>query len=114
MLAVAPLDPGPVWLSFKCVPEEFVDLTEWPGIRPAAYLARAHWISLEKDQTISRSETAIRVRKSYELVVSKLSKKMQLKIREAKTRTPRGKTKNVNESSIIPRFKRNKLREKDR
>jgi predicted DNA-binding protein (MmcQ/YjbR family) len=32
MYAVAPLEPAPVCLSFKCTPEDFADLTQRPGI----------------------------------------------------------------------------------
>src|SRR5450759_4324763 len=43
MYAVAPLEPAPVVLSFKCSPENFAELTERPGIIPAPYMARAQW-----------------------------------------------------------------------
>src|SRR5437870_219103 len=40
MYAVAALEPGDHWLSFKCTPEEFARLVEMEGIIPAPYLAR--------------------------------------------------------------------------
>jgi predicted DNA-binding protein (MmcQ/YjbR family) len=86
MFAVMPLEPGGPgredwpWLSLKCTPEEFAELTERPGVRPAAYLARAKWISLESEQTLGRAEAERLLRKSYELVVAKLPKRLREKI----------------------------------
>lgn len=57
MYAVVALEPGDQWLGFKCTPEDFVALIERPGIIPAPYLARAHWVSL-------RQATRFRARKS--------------------------------------------------
>ena len=45
MFAVAPLEPAPVCLSFKCSDESFAELTERPKIIPAPYMARAKWVS---------------------------------------------------------------------
>lgn len=82
MFAALPLEPGGPWISFKCSPEEFAELVERPGIRPAAYLARAHWISLETESALPRPEIESLVRQSHGLAVSKLSKKMQAKIQQ--------------------------------
>jgi predicted DNA-binding protein (MmcQ/YjbR family) len=86
MFAVAPLEPGGPRLSFKCAPEQFAELTERPGIRPAAYLARAHWVSLESENALTRAETQSLIRQSYDLVLAKLPKKVQSKI--SKRRQP--------------------------
>ena len=47
MFAAVNLEPGTPWMSFKCTPEEFAELSERPGCRPAPYLARAHWVALD-------------------------------------------------------------------
>ena len=47
MYAVTALEPAPVWLSLKCTPEDFADLTQRQGVIPAPYMARASWIALE-------------------------------------------------------------------
>jgi predicted DNA-binding protein (MmcQ/YjbR family) len=86
MFAVMPLEPGGPWLSFKCTPEEFADLIERPGVRPAAYLARAHWISVETEGALPRGEVERLVRQSYGLVLSKLPKKTQAKILKSRKR----------------------------
>ena len=53
MFAVMPLEPAPVKLSFKCSPDDFVELTERPGIIPAPYLARAQWVALQTEDALS-------------------------------------------------------------
>ena len=75
MFALAPLEPAPVCLSFKCSGEEFADLTERPKIIPAPYLARAKWVALEASEAISRGELLELLRASYNLVFAKLPKR---------------------------------------
>jgi len=80
MFAVAPLEPAPVFVSFKCTPEMFAELTERPGIKPAAYMARNHWVSLESEDALPKAETKKLLRESYELVVAKLPKKVRAEL----------------------------------
>ena len=75
--AIAALEPGDRWLSFKCSPDDFAELVERPGIVPAPYLARAHWISLETANALPPAVVEAKLRKAYELVVSKLPKKIR-------------------------------------
>jgi predicted DNA-binding protein (MmcQ/YjbR family) len=75
MFAVAPLEPAKIWISLKASPEHFVELTERPGILPAPYLARAKWIALESQDSLSDGEIAQLLRESYELVRAKLPRK---------------------------------------
>jgi predicted DNA-binding protein (MmcQ/YjbR family) len=76
MFAVACLDPAaPVRCSFKCTPEEFVELQEYDGIVPAPYLARERWVALERYDALSDAEFRRLLRQAYELVVAKLSKR---------------------------------------
>jgi predicted DNA-binding protein (MmcQ/YjbR family) len=77
MFAIAPLEPAPVCLSFKCSDEAFANLTERPHIIPAPYLARAKWVALEKRDAIDRAELAELLRTSYALVLAKLPKKLR-------------------------------------
>ena len=74
MYAVAPLEPSFAVLSFKCSPEKFDELSEHPGCKPAAYLARAKWISLESLGALPAREITVLIRSSYELVTAKLPK----------------------------------------
>jgi predicted DNA-binding protein (MmcQ/YjbR family) len=75
--AVAALEPGDTWLSFKCSPEDFADLCEREGVIPAPYLARAQWVALETEDALPRAELKGLVRKAYDLVFAKLPKKTQ-------------------------------------
>jgi predicted DNA-binding protein (MmcQ/YjbR family) len=77
MFAVMPLEPAPVWLSFKCSPEEFAEMVERPGIIPAPYLARAHWVALQNEDALARQEIRERLRRAHELVFASLPKKTQ-------------------------------------
>ena len=75
MFGVVVLEPAKVWLSFKCSPEEFAELVERPGIIPAPYSARYHWVALETVDALTAAEIKRLVRASYNLVLEKLPKK---------------------------------------
>ena len=77
MYAVTPLEPAPVWLSFKCSAEDFADLTERPGVIPAPYMARAQWVALEHEDALPVATLRRLLRQSYELVLARLPKKQQ-------------------------------------
>lgn len=77
MFAVIVLEPASVWLSFKCTPEDFSELTERPGIIPAPYAARYHWVALESRDALGLAELKHQLRRSYELVFEKLPKKVR-------------------------------------
>jgi predicted DNA-binding protein (MmcQ/YjbR family) len=77
MFAVTPLEPAPVWLSFKASPENFAELTERLNIIPAPYLARAQWVAIETSDALPPKELAGLLRESYEMVFLKLPKKLR-------------------------------------
>jgi predicted DNA-binding protein (MmcQ/YjbR family) len=84
MFAITPLEPAPVFLTFKAADESFAELTERPGIIPAPYLARAKWVALEKSDTLPPQELASLLRISYDLVLAKLPMKIQQSFAAAK------------------------------
>ena len=86
MFAVARLEPAPVWLSLKTSPEEFAELVERPGMIPAPYLARAHWVALESESSLPRHELERLLRLAHSLVVAKLPKKLQAGLVAANSR----------------------------
>src|SRR4051812_29937447 len=51
--------------SFKCTPAQFAELTERDGIVPAPYVARYHWVSVRKDDALSKAEFKDFIRGSY-------------------------------------------------
>lgn len=77
MFTLCGLDTSETWLSFKCSPEDFADLVERQGCRPAPYLARAQWIAVEGDHDLSPRELTELLRRSYDMIFAKLPKKVQ-------------------------------------
>jgi predicted DNA-binding protein (MmcQ/YjbR family) len=86
------LDP-PHSLSFKCTPERFDELIEFEGIVPAPYTARNKWVMLERLDALSDSEIKGLINNSYEMILSKLTKKAQAELgaatKPAAARKPR-------------------------
>ena len=80
MFAVASLDVTPTRVSFKCTPEKFAELVEQEGITPAAYMARNHWVTLHRLDALEAAETERLIRESYEMVWSKLTKKLRAEL----------------------------------
>ena len=83
IFAVTVLESAKVWLSFKCSPDNFADLTERAGIIPAPYMARAQWVALETREALQQEELGGLLRQSYELVLAKLPKKTQLALTQS-------------------------------
>lgn len=69
-------------ISFKVDDDRFLELTDRPGIIPAPYLARMKWVSLSDAGALSDAEAAQLLRRSYELIFAKLTKKLQREIGE--------------------------------
>ncbi|SFT91561.1 Predicted DNA-binding protein, MmcQ/YjbR family [Pseudomonas marincola] len=65
-------------LAFKVDSDLFLGYVDRPGIRPAPYLARAHWISMQcSAPAMQRDELFAAVTRSHQLVVRKLPKRLQ-------------------------------------
>ena len=79
MYCVTGLDQ-PMKVSMKVLAEEFGELTERDGITPAPYMARNHWIFIEKSKALTLKEWKHYIQQSYELIFDKLSKKIKMKI----------------------------------
>ncbi len=80
MFAVTNTETPANGMSFKVDDERFLELTDRPGIIPAPYLARAKWVYVEKASALSDKEAHELLRRSYELVFAKLTKKLQREI----------------------------------
>jgi predicted DNA-binding protein (MmcQ/YjbR family) len=75
MFAVVNLE-RPHQLAFKCTPEQFGELSERPGLKPAPYLARAMWVQEEAlGETLDRRELEPLLITAYEIVRAKLPKR---------------------------------------
>jgi predicted DNA-binding protein (MmcQ/YjbR family) len=80
MFAVTASEVPANGMSFKVEDERFLELTDRPGIIPAPYLARAKWVHVENPGALDDREAGSLLRRSYELVFGKLTKKLQREI----------------------------------
>lgn len=76
MFALIHLDDagtGVVW--FHCGAERFQELLEIEGIIPAPYMAKAHWITIERWDVLRPRQLEDELRKAHELIYAKLPKR---------------------------------------
>ncbi len=76
MFCVCSMDP-PFKASFKVPDGDFEELSVGDGFEPAPYMARAKWVLVTNPSKLNRKEWEEYLMQSYELVKSKLSKKLQ-------------------------------------
>ena len=67
--------------ALKVPTEDFDELIALPGITQAAHFARRQWIAVDEENRISRDEWIRLLKQSYDLVLAKLSQKVQREIR---------------------------------
>jgi predicted DNA-binding protein (MmcQ/YjbR family) len=77
MFCVTGLEQTPISVSFKVTDEEFEEASARAGFRPAAYVARYKWVTLDDLSKVSRKELERFIKQSYELVKAKLPKKVR-------------------------------------
>lgn len=83
--AVASLEPREVWLSFKCSSDDFISLTEQPGIIQAPYFARAQWVALETFDALPAAELHRLLTQAHQLILEKLPRKKQAELAETRS-----------------------------
>jgi len=76
MFAVAGLET-PFTCSFKLKDEEFEEMCTRDGIEPAPYMARNKWVLVTDATKLNKKEWEHFLGQSYELVKSKLTKKLR-------------------------------------
>jgi predicted DNA-binding protein (MmcQ/YjbR family) len=93
MFCVLSLEPASDHcMSFKCSPEKFAELVEQEGVMPAPYVARYHWVALERFDVLPERELKSLLTTAYELVRDKLQKNSgmgSLRMRQPLQRSPR-------------------------
>ncbi len=90
MFAVVALDAATDHrMSFKCTPEVFAELTEREGIVPAPYVARYHWVALERFDALPERELKELLRNAYRLILEKLPRKSRAQLKAPNTRRKR-------------------------
>ena len=78
MFAVAfQSDTHGTFVSFKVDDDLFLSMTAREGIIPAPYLARASWVQVTDLDKVSSVELKALIRRSYELVSMKLTRKQR-------------------------------------
>ncbi|MFN8276356.1 MAG: MmcQ/YjbR family DNA-binding protein [Chitinophagales bacterium] len=75
--AILSLDVHPVTISFKVREEEFEEISSQEGFRQAPHLARNKWVYCQNANLVKFSDWKQYLTTSYELVKSKLPKKVQ-------------------------------------
>jgi len=76
MFALIHLDDagtGVVW--FHCGAERYNELLELEGVIPAPYMARAHWVTVERWDAMRPRQLEDELRRAYALVFEKLPKR---------------------------------------
>jgi len=71
--------------STRVSAERFIELTDMPGVKPARYMGRYHWISIVKVEQFPDDYLHELVQCSYRKALGSLSKKKQLAIHSACT-----------------------------
>jgi predicted DNA-binding protein (MmcQ/YjbR family) len=94
IFAVLALEPGDQWISFKCSDEDFADLVERPGIIPAPYFARAHWVALETEDALPGAELRGLLSQAHALIFARLPKRTREQLASGSRKRPLHKTAN--------------------
>jgi predicted DNA-binding protein (MmcQ/YjbR family) len=77
MFCVAGLDQSPTRASFKVTDEEFEEMCNRPGFKPAPYVAKYKWVLIEDITKMKKSEWKKYLTQSYDLVKEKLPAKVK-------------------------------------
>ena len=93
MFSVLVLGSPRAVLSFAAGPERFAELVEREGIFPAPYLARAHWVALERWDALPAVELKSLLRDARDLVYAKLPARTRSRIEGSTTQRKSAKKK---------------------
>lgn len=74
--------------STRVTPDRFIELTDIPGVKPARYRVRFHWITIVKVSSFPAPYLTELVEWSYRRAFSSLSKARQIAIRECRRDLP--------------------------
>ena len=74
---IAPADHSVGRISFKSAPEHFEALSRSPGFRPAPYLARAKWVSVDDPGSLTDREMKAYISRAHAVIAAALPKTRQ-------------------------------------
>ena len=77
MFCVVGLDQLPVTASFKVTDEEFEEMSNRPGFKPAPYVAKYKWVFTEDIKKMKKTEWKQYIQQSYDLVKAKLPARLK-------------------------------------
>ncbi len=77
MFCVVGLDQSPTTASFKVKDEEFEEMCNLPGFKPAPYVAKYKWVYIDDIKKMKKAKWEHYIKQSYELVKAKLPKKLK-------------------------------------
>jgi predicted DNA-binding protein (MmcQ/YjbR family) len=78
-------DPERWRFSTKVTPDRFVELTDFPGVKPARYRGRFHWVTIVEVRRFPAAYLTELVEWSYQRAFASLSKTKQIAIRTSHT-----------------------------
>ncbi|MDN3575362.1 MmcQ/YjbR family DNA-binding protein [Chitinimonas viridis] len=73
-------DPEKWRFSIRTTPERFLELTDMPGIKPARYLGRFHWVTIVDVRSMPPDYLQELVSWSYNKALASLSKTRQAQL----------------------------------
>ena len=74
---IAPADHSVGRISFKSAPEHYDALSRSPGFRPAPYLARAKWVSVDDPRSLTAREMRAYIARAHAVIAAALTKRKQ-------------------------------------
>lgn len=77
MFCVVGLDQSPIAASFKVNDNEFEEMCNWPGFKPAPYIAKYKWVSIDDINKMKKADWKKYIKQSYDLVKDKLPLKLK-------------------------------------
>lgn len=77
---VAPPQHSVARISFKCDPAHYDALSRAHGFKPAPYLARAKWVSLERPTVLTTAETKAYLRRAHAVIAAALPRKKRAEL----------------------------------
>ena len=75
-------DPERWRFSTKVTPDRFLELTDFPGVKPARYRGRFHWVTIVDVSRFPAAYLTELVEWSYQKAFASLSKPTQIAIRD--------------------------------
>lgn len=76
-------DPEQWRFSVRVTPSRFLELTDMPGVKPARYMGRHHWVTIVKVHEFPSPYLVDLVEASYRRALASLGKARQLSISHA-------------------------------